>query len=391
MAPQILTLRAIPLTPIHVGDGTELTPDTYKIAGKELLLFDPARVLASLAPPQRALYLQTLDRGDLEKAQQILGNAATEPYITGRVAVSDASASALRRGAGDGARTGRVHPFVRSGGKPYIPGSSIKGALRTALLDHFSKSDPQVKPRVGAASSMSAKHAALTKAAFDLTRDDTADDPLRFLSVADVEIPANATRIDRAIVIKRARDGSLQRNEMQMHYERLLAASDGTVPRERELTVTITLDEVAMRDRRRASCPPGRTFDLKTLHDAAAVFHWGRWQAERTRFFATESETCAAMDRLLRQVKIGTGGKTLAETGPQPAPNYWLLRIGRFGHFESKSVDGLRQGHRPQDKDRPQLSPGTEGISRTVVRTGSGSPECLIPFGWLLLFRQASP
>ncbi|MGH7087182.1 MAG: type III-A CRISPR-associated RAMP protein Csm5 [Acetobacteraceae bacterium] len=385
MAPQVLTLRAIPLTPIHVGDGTELTPDQYKIGNRELLLFNPARTLVGLPEEQRKRYLQALDHGQLEESQRIIREAVRDEQVTGRIAVSDSSAEALRPNAN---RSGRVHPFVRSGGKPFIPGSSIKGALRTALINRFA--DAGVKRRVEEVKDVRSKHNALVRSALNLVRDDTSDDPLRFLSVADVAIPDGATRIDRAYVIKRDRDGTLKSNDMQMHYERLLAASDGTVSRDRWLSVTIRLDEEAMRDSRRNSCPPGRVFGLEDLHDAVCEFHWGRWQAERKRFFAGEAGSCTAMDRLLELVKVGTEGKMLAEVGPGAAPNYWLLRIGRFGHFESKSVEGLRQGRRPQDKDRPQLAPGSEGISRTVVRVGSGGREAFIPFGWLLLFHQAA-
>ncbi len=383
MAPQILTLRAIPLTPIHVGDGTELTPDQYKIGNRELLLFNPARTLAGLPEEQRKRYLQALDHGQLEESHQIIREAVRDEQVTGRIAVSDSSAEALRRNAN---RSGRIHPFVRSGGKPFIPGSSIKGALRTALINRFA--DAGVKSRVEEVRDVRSKHNALVKSALNLASDDTSDDPLRFLSVADTAIPDDATRIDRAYVIKRDRDGTLKPNDMQMHYERLLGASDGPLPRDHWLNVTVQFDEEAMRDSRRRSCPPGRVFGLKDLHDAVCEFHWGRWQSERERFFSGEARTCAAMDRLLNNVK--KEGKALADIGPTAIPNYWLLRIGRFGHFESKSVDGLRQGRRPQDKDHPQLAPGSEGISRTVVRVGSGGREAFIPFGWLLLFHEAA-
>lgn len=395
MTKEVIRLRAIPLTPIHVGDGTELTPDVYKVEQKNersaLALFDPVRVLTDLGADERAEYVRRLNTGDLDLARRYVEERVTEAHVTNRMPLSDASARALAQRDG---RAGRVHPFVRSDGEPFIPGSSIKGALRTALLDHFSKVDPSVAACVHEVPSVRGKHEALTRAAFGLRRDDTADDPLRFLSVGDVAIPPGSTRIDRAIVVKRGRGDALERNDMQMHYERLLAATDGNVPEARWLEVTITLDAAGMRDARRAACPPGRTFDAATLHDAAGDFSWGRWCAERKRFFAGEQDTISRMDRLLAGVRIAKTGKTLAEAGPREAPNYWLLRIGRFGHFESKSVDRLRQGYRPQDRQHSELEPGAEGLSRTVVETSFKATNgkegrALVPFGWLLLFRQA--
>ncbi|MCC7284388.1 MAG: hypothetical protein IT556_18555, partial [Acetobacteraceae bacterium] len=58
-------------------------------------------------------------------------------------------------------------------------------------------------------------------------------------------------------------------------------------------------------------------------------------------------------------------------------------RLGRFGHFESKSLARVRQGHFPQaknpsDRTRP---PDAWGSTRTVTRNKEGAP---IPFGWVL-------
>ena len=59
-----------------------------------------------------------------------------------------------------------------------------------------------------------------------------------------------------------------------------------------------------------------------------------------------------------------------------------LLRVGRFSHFESLSVDNLRQGWNVQARKSI-----TEGSSRTLCRCrpnpdGAGTA---LPFGWLLL------
>ncbi|MGB9606216.1 MAG: hypothetical protein ACPL88_10120 [Bryobacteraceae bacterium] len=54
------------------------------------------------------------------------------------------------------------------------------------------------------------------------------------------------------------------------------------------------------------------------------------------------------------------------------------LRIGRFSHFESLSVDGLRSGWN-QQRERPI---GGMGSSRSLCVLDDGR---LAPFGWVLL------
>jgi CRISPR-associated protein Csm5 len=153
-----------------------------------------------------------------------------------------------------------------------------------------------------------------------------------------------------------------------MHYERTRARSDAANdPTAFDLALTIA---------------SGSGFDRKELFRLTSRFHWSVWQGERERFFRDVPKTCAAMDRLLKQVKL-PGGTTAAEAGPEGAPNYLLLRLGRFGHFESKSLDGVRRGHFPQARDpgRRVRQPDEWGSTRTVTRLDDGTP---IPFGWVL-------
>jgi CRISPR-associated protein Csm5 len=74
-----------------------------------------------------------------------------------------------------------------------------------------------------------------------------------------------------------------------------------------------------------------------------------------------------------------------------PSTPYWhspqrkrlLLRIGRFSHFESLSVDELRQGWNVQ-ASRP-----ITGMGATRIRCAMENDKPAMPFGWLLLTLEA--
>jgi hypothetical protein len=70
----------------------------------------------------------------------------------------------------------------------------------------------------------------------------------------------------------------------------------------------------------------------------------------------------------------------LDERGLRARPDMILLRVGRFGQFESKSLAGVREGWNPQAKPPRAM---TVGNTRNLVRTADHAP--LVPFGWLLL------
>lgn len=369
-----LTLDAWPLTPIHIGDGSRLEPESYLLKDEKLCRFEPARVIAAMTAAERRNYLGALDLGDLPRAQGLLRRAVQDAAIVERIAASGTSLRELREAIENpDRRRGEVRRFIRTGGRPFIPGSSIKGALRTALASHWLPES--VSPE-------GLTHARAMQAALSLaTEHDTDSDPLRFLSVADVMLPEGATLIDQPRMMKRSRDGRPDLTSVQMHVERLRCAADPGPRLKLHLSITL----------RPGRCPEGRRIDRALLLRAANEFHWRIWQHERSRFFDQSPATEQAMDMLLSQVKVATaaGASTLAREGINPNstfafPSYVLLRLGRFGHFESKSLARVRQGHVPQARGNPFRPAGQFGSTRTVVKLGDGEEAPLLPMGWML-------
>lgn len=148
------------LGPVHVGTGGEYDPTGYVLEDRTLYVFDPARAARTLAP------------GALERLGQIVGGAPgpdmlrrVQAFVHDHAAALAAAAShALPVAAGVAAlydsRVGRVAQREESGRdilnklgiartfanpydhQPILPGSSLKGAIRTALLDAVNDGRP---------------------------------------------------------------------------------------------------------------------------------------------------------------------------------------------------------------------------------------------------------
>lgn len=355
-------LRLAPLTPLHIGDGTEMRLEEYLLDGNTLCRFDPAAAMRRMTAQQRTAFRNALQAGKLGEVAKVL-RAAGRDAVVERIAISDESRDALANALENPAqRSGSVRPFIRSGGRPYIPGSSIKGAFRTALAS-------AMLPRRDSRRPDTWTHEDAMSAAFRLDPHRTETDPLRFLHVSDAALSPGITRIERVELIKRdARPGEATAAKgIQMHYELLPGRADAPQTRH-TFDVVVHVDERA-------------PFDRAALLRGCSEFHWDVWTEERRLFFSHCQGTCQAMDRLLKTVKIGD--RTLAEVGPGQVPNYVLLRLGRFGHFESKSLAGVRRGHFPQAKPPASKTrnPDEWGLTRTVVCDSKGNP---IPFGWVL-------
>jgi CRISPR-associated protein Csm5 len=404
----------VPLTPIHIGDGTEWRPDEYFVEepaaparrydefGEEieesrpteprmLCRFDQQAAMRAMTPVQRNQFATALDRGDLSGAAELLRLAGRAHVLDGmRLRLSQASANDLSLAMENPLRReGAVKPFIRSGGAPFIPGSSIKGAFRTALAS-------AALPR-GQREASEWDHASAIAAAFGLDPHRTETDPLRFLFVSDARLPDDATVIDKTEVIKSG--GRRREPPIQEHYERTKALAIEN--EDLEIRVSLALDARAARPeggiRRAEAC-----FDLARLLKCLRSFHTQLFKEELTRFF--EGPTKKLLTDWLR-----------AHTGPNKeppfssqgyAPGFVLLRLGRFGHFESKSLEGVRRGHFPQARDRNQRirEPNAWGVTRTITRDAKDNParregaegsqvtrtitrdakDNPIPFGWVI-------
>ncbi|MFO1038429.1 MAG: type III-A CRISPR-associated RAMP protein Csm5 [Geminicoccaceae bacterium] len=383
---------AIPLTPIHIGDGTLLAPEDYLLEDDKVARFVPARVLADMGPGLRRRFLQALEAGQLDEAQGVLREAVDpERHVVERIGLSGAARQRLNNVFRHPLQRGEVRPFVRTGGRPYLPGSSLKGALRTALLNHFAQArQPEVDRALDEARVRDARPgltgnraAALVQTAFAMPPRRLEADPLRFVEVGDVTIAADRTRIDLVENWKPARRDQTQRQgSIPMQVERLLSRADG-------LSISLDLRVALHRDRAEAGRKldagkvPRDGVDLAVLLHALNAFYWTRWDEELSTFFADDPTTTALLADCFR-IKAGADQWTLGFVRDRPA-DFALLRLGRFTQFESKSVDIFREGWSPQG--RRSLK---EGNTRNIVRLRDRSGrDVLVPLGWILLVRRS--
>ena len=390
-------LRAWPLTPIHVGTGEELTPESFALDGDRLRSFNSFAALATASEKDRGRYRQWLTSGAFVKAQTELAKLGSSrgAFSGESIAVSASTMSDLRKVL-DGQSPGKagIRPFMRDGGAPILPGSSVKGALRTAWIDKEigAAAPPHLKPRGPGDTGRAAS--AVNTAALVIEKPSALEqDPFRDLAVIDAAIPPGRTRYDRATLGKLDRDKAKlnfdQTHDIQMHVERLVSLADGG--KVEPFGVEIDLSSAGyverrarMGERERRRIVPERPIDAPALWAAANRFHADLWRYERGRFYA-DTATAALLDRLLASFGVKDGDDL---AGQLDAKGLVLLRVGRYGQFESKAVrlDGRRYGvkaatySKSSGKKDAQLM--YEGGTRTTAKVAG---DIDAPFGWLFL------
>lgn len=349
----------IPLTPIHIGGGEEakLGPENYRIRDNRLERVNLRRLL--LRGNKAGLQLQG---GFQDQIFERLRDEAGPDDIEDSIALAPESAREI--GKSGALRQGKVDGFQRSGGAPVLPGSSLKGALRTAWLAHCAK---------GVRLPRDAND--LTVQAFALNPQHKTDtDPFRDLLVEDAVIAAGDTMIDRIFSWKKGEGGQYTfKDTGQMHWEMLRAVADGGEPP--VIRLRLGLRDNVVRAQRgqtgRVEQPKRAPSDIAALLRAATAQHGPVWKADLDRFFAGRDDRLKQTLQLFRHLKRD-----------DPDPDAALIRLGRGGHAESKSVAQFRQVEirNPKTNEKRKADYGT---TRHVVKVG----DMPVSLGWALLVR----
>jgi CRISPR-associated protein Csm5 len=359
------TFTATPLTPIHVGSGETLDTSRYRLDGDRLVEISLARLTAHLSGKELEELTRLAEGSDLKLLRDFLHHRADlERDGIASMAVSRTFADHFQKKQCDPRNQLLVNCMTRNyqAGHGYLPGTAIKGALRTAMVSCLAEKDDafrRVRPSDGRNLEERALH-------FDFQRG-LEQDPFRTVKVADADLSPDATVVSRFKNVHR----DAQKPEsggIEAWYERLRSRADGAEPP----TFTVEIQVDAARQRHHGRDLVGRPICLDDLREAANRFYAGRFKAEWERFHARgHMNTAAALGRA-----FGANGAFHLPQAPAI-----LLRVGRFSHFESLSVDHLREGHCPQART-PEGRRIKEGSTRNLcVLDGGGA----VPFGWLLL------
>lgn len=194
--PKIIKLSIQTLTPVSIGGdkGEVLSPYMDYVFSRDgnTLHFLDLRKLENEVDEQGAI--DEYVRGIRDAMDNKRSEFDLEQFITGRLrkSIDDFTTRRIpQRGLNPGQRV-NITPVVKNAGAPYVPGSSLKGALRTAILYDWLVNTEQGEPYMKLAEESLHKLAQLREKWFSLKKR-RAD----FKSIREVEVEIK--KIDRAI------------------------------------------------------------------------------------------------------------------------------------------------------------------------------------------------
>lgn len=370
----VRSLAISTLSPVHIGCDEVYEPSGFVIHDELLHVLDPADLATALTDNERRKLATLADqREPIGALQRFFRDAAARFSELARqqVAVAPELAREYAVKAGrptqrdpNGEATYNSFQFARTAfrpfdGTPYLPGSSLKGSIRTAWLNYLNAEKP-----LSPAEKTDRRHASqsLEQRLLEYAAGKFQDDPFRQLALADAhpeeESTPPPTRVLYAISKKKRQPRADDRlsPELKVFLE--------TIP---EALPAAFLGEIRF--------APGATIRWDALCDACNAFYRPQLEGELQHPVLSaplDSDWVRLIYRLL--------GDELGEL--IKARQGFLLRVGRHSGAESVTLGGVRSIKimRP-DGQRPEYRPiTTEKRYATLSRAGNGG---LLPFGWL--------
>lgn len=356
------TIHATVVLPVHVGGGDEHLLDPLGYALKKdsvgkiwLYRIDTAAMFFVVKGFSREFVKHTENKNTIMSLRSLIAESfdpqKKETWIY-RCAVSKKFLENYNQNFNNMNNQLLIQCFPLCNRKPYIPGSSIKGAIRTAILDQLAERKGYAAVKSEVETALQGIHDAHKKRAKMIERNilqytDIKTDPFKGIKVSDAFLPQDCTEIVKIFNVSK---DNAKITPFNLFVEVLKPKT--------EFSFTITIEERA-----------GMTgIDLvkknvtfENIMSDCYHYYTRALEDEADAHYKQESKAdnyiqdalCAVMDENNHRI-----------------PNRSILRLGRFTHLESKSyndrgINGLCKPKPPNDSRTKRPRPW--GTTRNLV------------------------
>ena len=376
-----LNLKISVISPVHIGSGEELIPFNYLVDDGILYEFSPEKVLEILPDSDRSAFLEiasarpnpnTINRIReffIRRSQYTIASSHRATSVTSEF--DQLYNDRIAQFAQPDSKTINqliIEPSLRNeiNLTPYIPGSSIKGAVRTALLDQLNKGQPLSNP--------TEKNGQLQQRLFGYQKIE--DDPMALVHISD----ANWAGKSKNVIFKPISKilfavNRSKKNSVEAH-------TDGGRQNLRQNLEVIDNSHLAVFHSRLSIFEsPGRNVQYSWTPDKVAAacnnFYLKIFQMEIGELVEKGLVDNDWADKCLRTVLAKIQESNFSKLR-------FLLRVGRHSGAESVTLEGVRKikikspkSNQDQDKDKAT----TWWLASTSSKTNNNTR----PFGWVLV------
>jgi CRISPR-associated protein Csm5 len=391
MAKKQYTATITPLTGVHIGTGETLTPLDYKIATKMgkvdfkkpmYFKFSSDKILARLIAEEKDL--TAFDRasvsGNMKELQQFFHGHCRE--ISDTEYPCDVTTGFIQTYKKNHDKdpldnAAEVLPMYHAEGssRPTIPGSSIKGSVRTAILNYL-LADPDYKKRYDEllhgydallaerndrVLARNIAHYETTMQKKLLDYNDAKNDPFRSLSIGDCIFKASGTQLTgllKNISCGKTSGELASLDKLQIQAEVLRGTLlGGKTSAETVISIDTDLQAIHFPKENKKITP----LSMQEIIDSCNDFYWSAFQDEYDRFYKNSVDDSIRTIHALKQLLDTSRSNTQC-----------IFRVGRWSQVEFVTCE---------ESFRKPDAPKGAGGTRTVFDNNGQ----YVPMGWCVL------
>ncbi|RMH12950.1 MAG: type III-A CRISPR-associated RAMP protein Csm5 [Gammaproteobacteria bacterium] len=313
------------LSPVHIGSGESVDPYSFTLRNNNnhhwLIALDLPKLYSSLNGSQRARYYELLDRADIPQLREWVDRHANSDHYLFAVQIPELILyNELKESIANPERKVEVELFTRrpDNGMPYIPGSSIKGAIRTALVDYW-LDDQQNNRRLLSLVNDPRPNGQIFEAHalgyFKNNRIDLYHDPFRQLAISDASLPDDACYIDSVKIIRKlnsTRGTAPDPRGIKMYRDMTWSAMEGE-------TIQTQTQCRLFQPEVKQQCNLPQAIDIKTICQACNTYYQPEIERQMQEYTPRDEYHV---------------WKPLLQASSDLAENQCVIRVGRHSHYE---------------------------------------------------------
>ncbi len=396
MSPSYYRWAFTPLSPIHIGAGEVFEPTQYVVAQGSLCEFDPAALPHVLQEKDRQELLGIVTSKDstqmilavqrffAHRKDRLLPVARQRiPLSTGYQELYESRIGRIMANQGADRKIFNRLSIKRVAyrtvdGLPYLPGSSIKGAIRTALLHHVNRGQGKQPDDRDGLHSLQSRLLHYRKA--QGTSWQLEKDPLRQLRIGDaIPVPGAIERRVYQAVNRKKTPLTVRQPDQRAPSERTSPDEylECVLPQNRAFTASVEVQHLTQTlGHRFSGRVPDRSFSVEEIARACNAFYQEEILRQelaemRERGYVDPAWASAIDEFLATNAELMKAGKG------------FLLRIGHHSGAEAVTLPGMR-------KIKILRKPPSDRATTWWMAAEQGKEQVhqLLPFGWVFVEAQ---
>ena len=370
-------LKISTLSPIHVGSGEELDPFSYVVDKGTLFVFSQSKFLDNLPVGARE-ELSRLSNSNLNQLQSFFGKYKdiAKSNSVSEIRVPQSFVDLYKNKLG---RIDRIQ-FDSAQNSPLCPGSSIKGAIRTALLDAqrpnneeaLREAEKEFDKRQNQRnfSWESRKYEKnVQNILFSNSKHSIKNDPMRLIHIADGkwndEFNRYQTKSKSSLVFALNRKKKKQRgNNSSDRPQQILEVVESN-------NENIFVSELVIYEKIKSNDNPRLTWSMEDICVSCQSFYLKKFKEELKELDDLrylDKNWQANAENLVNHIQKSTNSQSIT----------FILRIGRHSGAESVTLNELRR-IRIKKNPKPQQTATTWWLASRKRKAKSN----FRPFGWV--------